>query len=103
MGAFEAAEVALRILHALVRLQGAVDPRGCPLQPLPAVHRALASPQCLPHIAQVPHARRLSLANLSIALLSDSAQCKQGHAARDEHIQESMLSLNQHQGITAKG
>ena len=53
MGAFEAAEIALRILHTLAHLQAAVDPAGCPLQPLPAVHRALASPQCLPHIAQV--------------------------------------------------
>ena len=48
----EAAEIALRILHQLVRLQAAVDAQGNPLQPLPIVHRTLASPQCLPHIAQ---------------------------------------------------
>ena len=48
----EAAEIALRILHQLVRLQAAVDAEGNPLQPLPIVHRTLASPQCLPHIAQ---------------------------------------------------
>ena len=53
LGAFEAAEVALRILQSLAQLQPAVDGQGSPLQPLPAVHRALASPQCLPHIAQV--------------------------------------------------
>ena len=45
--------MALRILHELVRLQAAVDADGAPLQPLPIVHRTLASPQCLPHIAQV--------------------------------------------------
>ena len=49
----EAAEVALRILHQLVQMQAAVDADGNPLQPLPIVHRTLASPQCLPHIAQV--------------------------------------------------
>ena len=43
--------MALRILHQLVRMQAAVDGTGNPLQPLPIVHRALASPQCLPHIA----------------------------------------------------
>ena len=53
MSCVEAAEVALRILHQLVRMQAAVDPDGNPLQPLPIVHRTLASPQCLPHIAQV--------------------------------------------------
>ena len=52
----EAAEIALRILHELVRLQAAVDAEGNPLQPLPIVHRTLASPLCLPHIAQVPPA-----------------------------------------------
>ncbi len=53
MSCVEAAEVALRILHQLVRMQAAVDADGNPLQPLPIVHRTLASPQCLPHIAQV--------------------------------------------------
>ena len=45
--------MALRILHQLVQMQAAVDADGSPLQPLPIVHRTLASPQCLPHIAQV--------------------------------------------------
>lgn len=53
MSCVEAAEVALRILHQLVQMQAAVDADGNPLQPLPIVHRTLASPQCLPHIAQV--------------------------------------------------
>ena len=52
----EAAESALRILHELVRLQAAVDVEGSPLQPLPIVHRTLASPPCLLHIAQVASA-----------------------------------------------
>ena len=55
MSPIEAAEIALRILHSLAQLQPAVDAQGHNLQPLPAVHRILASPQCLPHIAQVLH------------------------------------------------
>jgi len=43
----------LDILLCLVRLQPARDPCGAPLLPLPKVHRQLASPQALPHIAQV--------------------------------------------------
>ena len=52
LGAFEAAEVALRILHALVQGQAAADASGRPLLPLPRVRRQLASPACLPHLAQ---------------------------------------------------
>jgi len=55
MSPTEAAEIALRILHSLAQLQAAVDHEGHSLQPLPTVHRILASPQCLPHIAQVLH------------------------------------------------
>lgn len=55
MSPTEAAEIALRMLHSLAQLQPAVDAQGHNLQPLPAVHRILASPQCLPHIAQVLH------------------------------------------------
>ena len=53
MSPTEAAEIALRVLHSLAQLQPAVDGEGHSLQPLPTVHRILASPQCLPHIAQV--------------------------------------------------
>ena len=52
LGAFEAAEVALRILHALVQGRAAADASGRPLLPLPRVRRQLASPACLPHLAQ---------------------------------------------------
>lgn len=52
LGAFEAAEVALRVLHALVQGQASADPSGRPLLPLPRVRRELASPACLPHLAQ---------------------------------------------------
>ena len=52
LGAFEAAEVALRILHALVQGRVAADASGRPLLPLPRVRRQLASPACLPHLAQ---------------------------------------------------
>src|SRR5437868_1666547 len=52
LGAFEAAEIALRLLHALVARQAATDAGGRPLLPLPRVRRELASPACLPHLAQ---------------------------------------------------
>lgn len=55
MSPTEAAEIALRVLHSLAQLQPAVDTEGHSLQPLPTVHRILASPQCLPHIAQARH------------------------------------------------
>jgi DnaJ family protein C protein 13 len=50
---FEAAGVALDALRQLAALQPATDARGAPLQPPPRAHVALASPDCLPHIAQV--------------------------------------------------
>ena len=50
---FARAEVALQILLALAQLQPATDAGGFVLQPLPMVHRQLASPVCLPHLAQV--------------------------------------------------
>ena len=53
-GPFEVAGVALRMLAALVRLQGARDAAGQRLHPLPLAHRQLASPDSLPHIAQAP-------------------------------------------------
>ena len=53
LGPFAAAEVALHVLHTLARLQPAVDlATGQTLQPLPQAHRAIASPEVLPHIAQ---------------------------------------------------
>ena len=48
-----AAGVALRVLQALAEQQPAVDAHGEVLHPLPAAHRQMASPACLPHIAQV--------------------------------------------------
>jgi hypothetical protein len=51
---FEAAGVALDALRQLAALQPAADARGAPLQPPPRAHVALAAPDCLPHIAQVP-------------------------------------------------
>ena len=47
------AEVALRLLHNLVELQPAEGEGGRLLHPLPLVHRLLAGPTCLPHLAQV--------------------------------------------------
>jgi len=52
LGAFEAAEVALRLLHALVAGQAAADAGGRPLLPLPRARRELAAPASLPHLAQ---------------------------------------------------
>lgn len=53
LGPFAAAEVALRVLHTLARLQPAVDlATGQTLQPLPQAHRAIASPEVLPYIVQ---------------------------------------------------
>ncbi len=49
---FEVAALALRALRSLVAAHPAVDEAGAPLQPLPRVHRELAAPYCLPHIAQ---------------------------------------------------
>jgi len=66
----EVAEVALRILHQLVRLQAAVDADGNPLQPLPIVHRTLASPQCLPHIVQVGTDCHVTIAQMVHGLMS---------------------------------
>lgn len=53
MNPFEQAELALHILQRLADAHAAVDAAGQPLQPLPLAHRLLASPQCLPHLAQV--------------------------------------------------
>ena len=53
MGPFVQAELALQILQRLADAQAAVDSAGQPLQPLPLARRLIASPQCLPHIAQV--------------------------------------------------
>jgi DnaJ family protein C protein 13 len=50
---FAAAAVALRALRALAAAHAAVDARGEAVVPLPAAHRQLASPRCLPHLAQV--------------------------------------------------
>jgi hypothetical protein len=41
------------VLTALARMQPAVDEGGATLQPLPKVHRLLATPRCLPHVCQV--------------------------------------------------
>ena len=54
LGPFAMAEIALRLLHSLVRLQPALGEGGRILYPLPLVHRQIAGPTCLPHIAQVP-------------------------------------------------
>lgn len=54
LSALRAAGVALRVLQALAEQQPALDPHtGEPLFPLPAAHRQMAAPACLPHIAQV--------------------------------------------------
>lgn len=53
LGPFARAEVALQLLLALAQLQPAAEATGQVLQPLPMVHRQLASPACLPHLAQV--------------------------------------------------
>jgi len=45
--------IALGVLQGMADMQPATDDTGCPLQPLPRVHVAIASPDCLPHIAQV--------------------------------------------------
>ena len=52
LGPFGVAEVALRLLHSLVGLQPAEGEGGRTLFPLPLVHRHIAGPTCLPHIAQ---------------------------------------------------
>ncbi|KAK9915634.1 hypothetical protein WJX75_001835 [Coccomyxa subellipsoidea] len=69
MSPTEAAEIALRVLHSLAQLQPAVDTEGHSLQPLPTVHRILASPQCLPHIAQVLLTGEPALVSLAAMLL----------------------------------
>ncbi|KAL0040215.1 hypothetical protein WJX77_000548 [Trebouxia sp. C0004] len=53
LGPFSMAEIALRLLHSLVRLQPAQGEGGRSLYPLPLVHRQIAGPTCLPHLAQV--------------------------------------------------
>lgn len=53
LGPFGTAEVAMRLLHSLVELQPAQGEGGRLLHPLPTVHRLLAEPTCLPHLAQV--------------------------------------------------
>ncbi|KAK9822709.1 hypothetical protein WJX81_005943 [Elliptochloris bilobata] len=71
LGAFEAAEIALRVLHALVQGQAASDASGRPLLPLPRVRRQLASPACLPHLAQVLLTGEPALVSLGAALLEE--------------------------------
>lgn len=61
MGPFGMAEVALRFLHSLVALQPATGEAGRLLHPLPLVHRLLAGPTCLPHLAQVNYFLGLGL------------------------------------------
>lgn len=53
LGPFAMAEIGLRLLHSLVRLQPAQGEGGRTLYPLPLVHRQIAGPTCLPHLAQV--------------------------------------------------
>lgn len=50
---FKNGKTCLDILLCLVRLQPACDPGGHPLLPQPLVHRQIAAPDVLPHIAQV--------------------------------------------------
>ncbi|KAL0042756.1 hypothetical protein WJX79_009797 [Trebouxia sp. C0005] len=53
LGPFAMAEIGLRLLQSLVRLQPAQGEGGRTLYPLPLVHRQIAGPTCLPHLAQV--------------------------------------------------
>ena len=53
MEAFEQADCALELLRAAAAARPAVDASGAVLAPLPAAHRAIASPACLPHVVQV--------------------------------------------------
>ncbi|KAK9807966.1 hypothetical protein WJX73_008492 [Symbiochloris irregularis] len=69
MGAFDRAEVALEALLALAHRHPATDESGQALHPLPLVHRILASPQCLPHLAQVLLTGQPALVSLAAALL----------------------------------
>ena len=75
MSPFEAAEVALRILHMLAQLHPAVDPRGYILQPLPLVHRQLVAPSSLPHLTQACPVSGTLLPASRVYCLSISAQC----------------------------
>ncbi|KAK9809260.1 hypothetical protein WJX72_012293 [[Myrmecia] bisecta] len=71
LGPFQVAEIVLKVLHTLAQLQPAVDASDQVLQPLPVVHRQLASPACLPHIAQVLLTGEPSLVSLASALLEE--------------------------------
>ena len=62
---FKMGKTCLDILLCLVRNQRARDPTGAPLLPLPKVHRQIASPTALPHIAQVAHLMLLQNTHLS--------------------------------------
>jgi hypothetical protein len=74
--ALRAAGVALRVLQALAGQQPAVDGHtGEALFPLPLAHRQMASPACLPHIAQVGAA---CARMLSSTHGGNGAICRQG-------------------------
>lgn len=67
LSAVQAAEAGLQMLLRLTLLHPATDEDGRVLCPLPRVHRLLAGPACLPHIAQ---ARWLPLPSLLLLLLA---------------------------------
>ena len=66
---FKVAEVVLRVLTAILKLRPAVDARGEALIPLPAAHRELTSPRCLPHLAQITLTGEPSLVAAASSLL----------------------------------
>ena len=68
---FQAAETALRVLSSVVALRPATDARGEAVIPLPPAHRQLASPRCLPHIAQVALTGEPALVAAAAVLLLD--------------------------------
>jgi DnaJ family protein C protein 13 len=69
LSAFEAAAAALRVLQVLADQQPAVDAHGEVLFPLPLAHRLMASPACLPHLAQVVLTGDPALVSAACALL----------------------------------
>ena len=70
MTPFHAAATALRILYSMVSLRPAVSElSGEVVIPLPAAHRQLASPRCLPHIVQILLSGEPELVDLASKLL----------------------------------
>ncbi len=77
LGPFAMAEIGLRLLHSLVRLQPAQGEGGRTLYPLPLVHRQIAGPTCLPHLAQVGPAPSCPV---SCVCMQHAGHCSQASA-----------------------